>query len=88
MLSGEKIDLDDCHNDDTIWGLAVNSALELAKGSVRQKDHVLHRLIWIGIHDWTGFNVWGPEGIWSMTYVAIIGNRLFRLLEEESTKVR
>ena len=53
----------------------------------RQKDHVLHHLIRIGIHDWASFNIRGPEGIWSMTYTAVIGNRLFRLLEEESTKV-
>ena len=88
MLSEERVNLDDCHNDDTIWGLAVQSALQLAEGSVHQKDHVLHCLIWIGIHDWTGFDVRGPEGIQSMAYAAIIGNRLFRLLEEESTKVR
>ena len=87
MLSKERVNLDDCHNNDTIWGLAVQLALQLAEGSVCQKDHVLHRLIQIGIHDWTGFDVRGPEGIQSMTYAAIIGNRLFRLLEEESTKV-
>ena len=88
MLSEEKVNLDDCHNDDTIWGLAVQSALQLAEGKVRQKDHVLHRLIRISIHDWAGFDIWGPEGIQSMTYTAVMGNRLFRLLEEESTKVR
>ena len=87
MLSKERVDLDDCHNDDTIWGLAMQSALQIAEGSVRQKDHVLHRLIRIGIHDWTSFNVRGLEGIRSMTYAAVIGNRLFRLLEEESMKV-
>ena len=88
MLSEEKIDLDDCHNDDTIWGLAVKTALELVNNRVRQKDHVLHRLIRISIHDWASFDVRGPEGIRSMTYAAVIGNHLFRLLEEESTKVR
>ena len=87
MRSKEKIDLDDCHNDDTIWGLAMKTAFELVNNRVCQKDHVLHRLIWIGIHDWVSFDVRGPEGIWSMTYTAIIGNCLFRLLEEESTKV-
>ena len=87
MLSEEKVNLDDCHNDDTIWGLAIQSALQLAEGSVQQKDHILHRLIRIGIHDWSGFNVRGPEGIRSMSYAVIIGNHLFRLLEEESTKV-
>ena len=88
MLSKERVDLDDCHNNNTLWGLAVQSALQLAEGNVHQKDHILHRLIRIGIHDWTGFNIWGPEGVQSMTYMAVIGNRLFRLLEEESTKVR
>ena len=88
MLSEERVDLDDCHNDDTIWGLAVQSVLQLAEGGVWQKDHVLHWLIRIGIHDWTSFDVRGPEGIWSMTFVAVIGNCLFRLIEEESTKVR
>ena len=88
MHSKEKIVLDDCHNDDTIWGLAVKMAFELVDNRVRQKDHVLHRLIRIGIHDWASFDVQGPEGIRSMTYVAVIGNRLFWLLEEESTKVR
>ena len=88
MHSEEKIDLDDCHNDDTIWGLAVKTAFELIDNHVHQKDHVLHRLIQIGIHDWVSFDVQGPEGIRSMTYTAVIGNCLFRLLEEESTKVR
>ena len=88
MRSEEKIDLDDCHNDDTIWGLAVKTAFELVDNRVCQKDHVLHRLIRISIHDWASFDVRGPEGIWSMTYAVVIGNRLFRLLEEESTKVR
>ena len=87
MHSEDKIDLDDCHNDDTIWGLAVKMSFKLIDNHVRQKDHVLHRLIHIGINDWTGFNVWGPEGIRSMTYAAVIGNHLFKLLEEESTKV-
>ena len=63
MLFEERVDLDDCHNDDTLWGLAVQLALQLAEGSVRQKDHVLHRLIRIGIHNWTGFDVQGLEGI-------------------------
>ena len=88
MRSKEKIDLDDCHNDDTIWGLAVKTAFELVDNRVRQGDHVLHHLIRIGINDWASFDVWGPEGIRSMTYAAVIGNRLFRLLEEESMKVR
>ena len=88
MRSEEKIDLDDCHNDDTIWGLAVKTALELVDNRVCQKDHVLHRLIRISIHDWASFDIRGPEGIQSMTYTAVIGNRLFKLLEEESTKVR
>ena len=88
MCSEEKVDLDDCHNDDAIWGLAVKTALELVDHHVRQKDHVLHRLIRIGIHDWANFDVRGPEGIRSMTYAAVVGNCLFRLLEEESTKVR
>ena len=88
MLSEEKVDLDDCHNDDAIWGLAMKTVLELVDNRVRQKDHVLHRLIRIGIHDWASFNVRGPEGIWSMTYAVVIGNRLFHLLEEESMKVR
>ena len=68
MLSEERVNLDDCHNDDTIWGFAVQSALQLAEGGVWQKDLVLHRLIRIGIHNWTGFDVRGPEGIRSMTY--------------------
>ena len=88
MRSEERINLDDCHNNDTIWGLAVKMALKLVDNHVQQKDHILHRLIRIGIHDWAGFEVWGPEGIRSMTYAAVIRNRLFRLLEEESTKVR
>ena len=88
MCSKERIDLDDCHNDNAIWGLAVKTVLELVDNRVCQKDHVLHHLIRIGIHDWASFDVWGPEGIWSMTFTAIMGNRLFRLLEEESTKVR
>ena len=88
MRSEEKIDLDDCHNDDAIWGLAVKTLFELVDNHVCQKDHILHRLNRISIHDWTSFDVWGPEGIWSMTYTAVIGNRLFRLLEEESTKMR
>ena len=88
MRSEEKVDLDDCHNNDTIWGLAVKMAFELVDNHVRQKDHVLHHLIRIGIHDWASFDVRGPEGIWSMTYAAVIRNRLFKLLEEESTKVR
>ena len=87
MCSEDKIDLDDCHNDDAIWGLAVKMSFELVKNCVRQKDHILHRLICISINDWTGFDVRGPEGIWSMTYTAVIRNRLFKLLEEESTKV-
>ena len=88
MCSEEKVDLNDCHNDDAIWGLAMKMALELVDNCVQQKDHVLHRLIRIGIHDWASFDIWGPEGIQSMTYAVVIGNRLFRLLEEESTKVR
>ena len=88
MRSEEKIDLDNCHNDDTIRGLAVKTAFELVNNRVRHKDHILHRLIRIGIHDWASFNIRGPEGIRSMTYTAVIGNRLFRLLEEESMKVR
>ena len=88
MHSEEKIDLDDCHNNDTIWELAVKTSFELMDNHVRQKDHVLHRLIRISIHDWASFDVQEPEGIRSMTYMAIIGNHLFRLLEEESTKVR
>ena len=88
MRSEEKIDVDDCHNDDTIWGLAVKTSFELMDNRVCQKDHVLHRLIRISIHDWASFNIRGPEGIRSMTYMAVIGNCLFRLLEEESTKVR
>ena len=88
MLSEEKVNLDDCHNDDTIWGLAVKMAFELVDNHVCQKDHILHCLIQIGIHDWVSFDVWGPEGIRSMTYMAVISNRLFKLLEEESTKVR
>ena len=88
MHSEEKIDLDNCHNDDAIWGLAVKTLFELIDNYVRQKDHVLHCLIRIGINDWVGFDVRGPEGIWSMTYMVVIGNHLFKLLEEESTKVR
>ena len=88
MRSEEKIDLDDCHNDDAIWGLAVKMVFELVDNHVRQKDHVLHRLIRISIHDWASFDVQGPEGIRFMTYAAVISNRLFRLLEEESMKVR
>ena len=87
MHSEEKIDLNDCHNDDAIWGLAVKMALELVNNRVWQKDHILHRLIRIGIHNWASFDVRGPEGIQSMTYAAVVGNRLFCLLEEESTKV-
>ena len=87
MHSEDKIDLDDCHNDDAIWGLAVKTSFELIDNRVQQKDHILHRLIHIGINNWTGFDVRGLEGIWSMTYMAVIGNRLFKLLEEESTKV-
>ena len=87
MHSEEKINLDDCHNNDAIWGLAVKTAFELVDNRVRQKDHVLHHLIQIGIHDWASFDVRGPEGIRSMTYAVVIGNRLFRLLEEELTKV-
>ena len=88
MNSKEKIDLDDCHNDNTIWGMAVKASFQLADNSVCQKDHLLHCLIRIGIHDWTGINVWGPEGIWSMTYTVVMGNCLFRLMEDESVKVR
>ena len=87
MRSKDKIDLDNCHNDDVLWGLAVKTSFELVNNRVRQKDHVLHCLIHIGINDWTSFDVWGPEGIRSMTYAVVIGNCLFRLLEEESTKV-
>ena len=87
MHSEEKINLNNCHNNDTIWGLAVKTAFELSDNRVRQEDHILHCLIRIGIHDWTSFDVRGPEGIWSMTYAVVIGNCLFRLLEEESTKV-
>ena len=87
MHSKEKIDLDDCHNDDAIWGLAVKTSFELMDNRVCQKDHVLHCLIQIGINNWASFDVWGPEGIQSMTYAVVIGNRLFKLLEEESTKV-
>ena len=88
MRSEEKVNLDDCHNDDAIWGLAVKTAVELVDNSIRQKDHVLHCLIWIGIYDWASFDVRGPEGIRSMMFAAVIRNRLFRLLEEESMKVR
>ena len=49
MHSKDKIDLDDCHNDDTIWGLAVKTSFELIDNHVWQKDHILHRLIQIGI---------------------------------------
>ena len=87
MHSEDKIDLDDCHNDNAIWGLAVKMSFKLIDNHVWQKDHVLHHLIQIGINDWTGFDIQGPEGIQSMTYAAVIGNCLFRLLEEESTKV-
>ena len=88
MRSEDKIDLGDCHNDDVIWGLAVKTSFELVNNRVRQKDHVLHCLICIGINDWMGFDVRGLEGIQSMTYAAVIENCLFKLLEEESTKVR
>ena len=88
MHSEDKIKLNDCHNDDTIWGLAVKMSFEMINNRVQQKDHVLYHLICIGINNWTGFNIRGPEGIWSMTDAAVIGNRLFNLLEEESTKVR
>ena len=88
MHSEDKINLDDCHNDDAIWGLAVKTSFELINNRIRQKDHVLHCLIQIGINDWMGFGIRGPEGIRLMTYAAVMGNHLFRLLEEESTKVR
>ena len=88
MHSEDKIDLDDYHNDDAIWGLAVKTSFELINNRIWQKDHVLHHLIHIGINNWTGFDIQGPEGIWSMTYTAVIRNHLFKLLEEESTKVR
>ena len=87
MHSEDKINLDDCHNNDTIWGLAVKMSFNLMDNHVWQKDHILHHLIWIGINDWIGFDVQGPEGIRSMMYAAVVGNRLFRLLEEESMKV-
>ena len=66
MHSEEKVNLDDCHNDDTIWGLAVKTAFKLVDDCVRQKDHILHRLIQIGIHDWASFDIQGPEGIQSV----------------------
>ena len=87
MHSEDKIDLNDCHNDDGIWGLAVKTSFELIDNHVRQKDHILYCLIQISINDWMGFDVRGPEGIQSMTYSAVMGNHLFKLLEEESMKV-
>ena len=63
MCSEDKINLDDCHNNDAIWGLAVKTSFELIDNRVRHKDHVLHCLIRIGINDWTGFDVRGLEGI-------------------------
>ena len=77
MNSEEKIDLNDCHNNNTIWGMAVKMSFQLADNSVCQKDHILHRLIQIGIHDWTGVDVRGPEGIRSMTFAAVMGNSFF-----------
>ena len=74
MRSKEKIDLDDCHNNDAIWGLAVKTAFELVNNHVQRKDLVLHCLIRIGIHDWASFDVRGPEGIQSMTYMVVIGS--------------
>ena len=88
MHSEDKVDLDDCYNDDAIWGLAVKTSFEPIDNRIQQKDHVLHCLIQIGINNWTGFDIRGLEGIRSMTYAAVIRNRLFKLLEEESTKVR
>ena len=82
MCTKEKIDLDDCHNNDSIWGLAIKMSFDLVDNCVCHKDQILHRLIYIGIHNWTGVNVWGPEGIRSMMYREVLGNRLFKLVEE------
>ena len=77
----------ECHLDDQMWGYAIRMAMEMSDKTVQQSDRILHCLFNIRIFDWASFDVWGPEGIWSMRYSALLGHQLFKMIEEQLTKV-
>ena len=77
----------ECHLNDQMWGYAIRMATETLDKTVQQSDRVLHRLFNIRIFDWAGFDMRGPEGVQSMQYSALLGHQLFKMIEEQSTKV-
>ena len=65
--------LDECHNDDTLWGYAIRSSEELRKTTPEELgDPVLWRLMQMGTFDWASPDHLDESSLCAIRYSSVM----------------
>ena len=83
-VSHNADELDEWHNSDTLFGLAIAAHSDrIVRMGRLERDAVLNRILSMGIYDWMDPDKQGGGScpVMSIRYAAVLGNRLLRRIE-------
>ena len=79
--------LQECYNDDALWGYMIRLADELKSKTLEVDDPVLKRLLRMGIFDWEGEDKRLHQATQAIRHSTALSGRILAQVLELETKV-
>ena len=87
---GVSDSLEECHNHDVLFGFTIHGHLDhVARRGRLANDHVLDRIVCIGLYDWSGIDRQGggKQPLIPIRYAAVLGMQLWKQIDVLSDQV-